>query len=91
MHHTVNHYLDYLQGSYLIRALPPIHTNIRKRLTKSPKLYWRDSGLVHALLRVPAELDDLLAQPWVGASSAAGSTVMNGLARGTSAAPAFAC
>lgn len=64
---TVNSYLDYLIGAYLIRRLPPWHANLRKRLVKSPKMYWRDSGLLHALLNVP---DDraLLVQPWVGAS-----------------------
>jgi predicted AAA+ superfamily ATPase len=64
---TVNSYLDYLAGAFLIRRLPPYQANIRKRLVKSPKVYWRDSGLLHALLNVP---DDraLLVQPWVGAS-----------------------
>jgi len=66
-YHTVNHYLDYLVGAFLIRRLPPFRPNIRKRLTKSPRVYWRDSGLLHALLNVPDERS-LLAQPWVGAS-----------------------
>ena len=66
-YHSVNSYLDYLVGSFLIRRLQPYRANIRKRLVKSPKVYWRDSGLLHALLNVP---DDkaLLSQPWVGAS-----------------------
>ena len=64
---TINSYLDYLVGAFLIRRLEPYHANIRKRLTKSPKVYWRDSGLLHALLQTRT-LDDLLAQPWVGAS-----------------------
>lgn len=64
---TVNSYLDYLVGAFLIRRLPPYQANIRKRLVKSPKVYWRDSGLLHALLNVPDERT-LLAQPWVGAS-----------------------
>jgi uncharacterized protein len=64
---TVNRYLDYLEGAFLVRRLPPFLPNIRKRLVKSPKLYWRDSGLVHALLNVPDERA-LLGQPWVGAS-----------------------
>lgn len=66
-YHTVNHYLEYLQNTYLIRLLPPFHANIRKRLVKSPKIYWRDSGLLHALMNV-VDWNDLLAQPWVGAS-----------------------
>ncbi|MBN1421110.1 MAG: ATP-binding protein [Planctomycetes bacterium] len=64
---TVNSHLDLLEGAFLIRRLPPYHANLRKRLVKSPKLYWRDSGLVHALLGMTREAD-LLVQPWVGAS-----------------------
>lgn len=66
-YHTVNAYLDYLEGAFLIRRLPPFYENLGKRLTKSPRLYWRDSGLLHALLNVtdPAALYH---QPWVGAS-----------------------
>jgi predicted AAA+ superfamily ATPase len=64
---TVNHYVDYLVGAFLIRRLPPYHANLKKRLIKSPKVYWRDSGLLHALLNV-ADTKHLLSQPWVGAS-----------------------
>lgn len=66
-HHTVETYLDYLQGAYLIRRLPPLHANLRKRLVKAPRLYWRDSGLLHALLRFDPQ-QDILSAPWVGAS-----------------------
>jgi len=66
-YHTVNSYLDYLVGAFLIRRLQPFRLNIRKRLVKSPRVYWRDSGLLHALLNVP-DRQALLAQPWVGAS-----------------------
>jgi uncharacterized protein len=66
-YHTVNNYLDYLAGAFLIRLLPPYQTNIRKRLIKSAKVYWRDCGLLHALLNVPDE-HTLMGQPWVGAS-----------------------
>jgi len=66
-YHTVNSYLDYLEGAFLIRRLQPYQANIRKRLVKSPKLYWRDSGLLHALLNVP-DRRSLISQPWVGAS-----------------------
>jgi len=64
---TVNTYLDYLVGAFLIRRLPPFLPNIRKRLVRSPRVFWRDSGLLHALLNAPDE-KALLAQPWVGAS-----------------------
>ena len=66
-YHTVNHYLDYLEDAFLIRRLLPFHANIRKRLVKRPKVYWRDSGLLHATLNV-ADRDGLLNQSWVGAS-----------------------
>ena len=66
-YHTVNNYLDYLAGAFLIRRLQPYQANIRKRLIKSPKVYWRDSGILHALLNVP-DGKSLLTQPWVGAS-----------------------
>lgn len=66
-YHTVNGYLDYLEGAFLIRRLPSYQVNIQKRLVKSPKVYWRDSGLLHALLNV-SDQRDLLGQPWVGAS-----------------------
>lgn len=66
-YHTVNHYLDYLENTYLILPLAPYHANIRKRLVKSPKIFWRDSGLLHALLEAP-DKETLLSQPWVGAS-----------------------
>jgi len=66
-YHTVQSYLGYLEGAFLVRLLPPFHANIRKRLIKAPKVYWRDSGLAHALLNLAPEAD-LWAQPWVGAS-----------------------
>lgn len=66
-YHTVDAYLDFLVGAFLIRRLPPFEANIGKRLVRSPKLFWRDSGLLHALLNVPDE-QSLMRQPWVGAS-----------------------
>lgn len=64
---TVNGYMDYLEGAFLLRCLAPYHANLGKRLMKSPKIYWRDSGLLHALLGV-ASMEALLSQPWAGAS-----------------------
>ena len=66
-YHTVNGYLDYLEGAFLIRRLPAYHANVRKRLVKRPKLHWRDSGLLHALLQIADEAA-LLRHPLVGAS-----------------------
>jgi hypothetical protein len=47
--HTVGGDLDVLEGAYMIRRLQPFHANVQKRLTKSPKLYVRDTGLLHFL------------------------------------------
>ncbi len=66
-YHTVNRYLDYLEGAFLIRLLPAYHTNIRKRLIKRAKVYWRDSGLLHSLLNLQNS-DSLFGHPSVGAS-----------------------
>ena len=66
-YHTVQSYLGYLEGGYLVRRLPPYEANLRKRLVKSPRLYVRDTGLLHALLGVGGK-DDLAAKPWIGAS-----------------------
>ena len=66
-YHTVNSYLDYLEGAFLVRRLPAWHGNLRKRIVKRPKVYWRDAGLLHALLNVH-DRNALLGQPWVGAS-----------------------
>ncbi len=66
-YHTVDSYVSQLEGAFLVRRLPAYSANIRKRLVKRPKLYWRDCGLLHAILNV-ADRETLLSQPWVGAS-----------------------
>ena len=63
---TINSYLDLLADLFLIRRLPPWHANVGKRLVKSPRIYLRDSGLLHALLDIGGR-DELLAHPIVGA------------------------
>lgn len=64
---TIAAYLDLLVGLLLVRRLQPFHANVGKRLVKSPKVYVRDSGLVHTLLRLDTE-DDVLGHPVAGAS-----------------------
>ncbi|TAK54586.1 MAG: ATP-binding protein [Gammaproteobacteria bacterium] len=64
---TVASYLDLLVDLLLLRRLAPWHGNVRKRLVKSPKVYVRDSGLVHALLGV-SDREALLAHPVAGGS-----------------------
>lgn len=46
---TVNRYLEFLEGLFMVRVLAPFHQNIKKRLVKSPKVFIRDTGLLHAL------------------------------------------
>ena len=64
---TAGAYLDLLVDLLLVRRLPPWHANHGKRLIKSPKVYVRDSGIVHALLNIP-DKETLLAHPVVGQS-----------------------
>lgn len=64
---TVAKYLDLMVDLLMVRRLQPLHANVGKRLTKSPKTYVRDSGLVHSLLRLDT-LDDVLGHPVAGGS-----------------------
>jgi len=64
---TVSRYLDLLVDLLLVRRLPAWHKNVGKRLVKSPRIYVRDSGVVHALLGL-ATKEDLLGHPVVGHS-----------------------
>ena len=64
---TAKSYLDTLEDTFMIRVLPPFAANLKKRLVKSPKVYLRDSGLLHALLRVDGA-ERLFGHPVAGAS-----------------------
>jgi len=64
---TITSYVDLLKDLLLVRKLPPFYANVKKRLVKSPKVYVRDSGLLHALLGIRNH-DDLLGHPIAGAS-----------------------
>jgi len=64
---SIARYLDILVDLLLVRRLMPWHENVGKRLVKSPKIYVRDSGLLHALLAIETK-DDLLGHPIIGAS-----------------------
>jgi len=64
---TIKRYLDILDGTFITRTLPPWYVNLRKRQVKSPKIMFRDSGLLHALLDLP-DRDRLHAHPKLGAS-----------------------
>lgn len=64
---TARRYLDILAGAYMVRLLPPWFENISKRQVKSPKIYIRDSGILHGLLQL-GELSELQSHPKLGAS-----------------------
>lgn len=64
---TVKRYLDILSGTFLIRQLQPWFYNTKKRLVKRPKIYFRDSGLLHSLMAVTSE-EELFKHPRLGAS-----------------------
>jgi uncharacterized protein len=64
---TTRRYLDLLEGVFMVRQLQPWHENLKKRQVKSPKVYFRDSGLLHQLLGIRT-IADLLSHPKCGAS-----------------------
>ncbi len=64
---TIKRYMSFLEDAFLIRILQPYATNVKKRLVKSPKVYIRDSGMLHHLLSIPTR-DDLSANPILGSS-----------------------
>ena len=64
---TIKRYLDFMESAYLIRRLPPFATNLKKRLVKTPKVYIRDTGILHQLLGIPSFFE-LSGNPILGAS-----------------------
>ena len=64
---TVKHWIDVLEDTYMLRTLRPWSGNTKKRMVKSPKIYLRDSGILHNLLGVE-EMEKLLSNPILGAS-----------------------
>lgn len=64
---TVKNYIDVLEYTFMLRRLMPFHSNIKKRLVKSPKIYFRDTGILHALLGINT-FEDLFAHPVYGSS-----------------------
>ncbi|VEN74920.1 conserved hypothetical protein [Candidatus Desulfarcum epimagneticum] len=64
---TIRHYLDILAGGYILRVLPPWFENIKKRQVKSPKVYIRDTGLLHSMLGIDS-MAALRSHPSYGAS-----------------------
>jgi predicted AAA+ superfamily ATPase len=64
---SIKKYISFLEEAFLVRQLYPFHPNVKKRLVKSPKVYIRDSGILHHLLIVP-DFQALLSNPVIGAS-----------------------
>ena len=64
---TIKKYLDILTGTFMMRQLQPWHENLSKRQLKAPKIYFRDSGILHHLLTV-TDMNSLLGHPKLGAS-----------------------
>ena len=64
---TMQHYLDILEDAFMLRQLRPLAANLGKRLVKSPRIYLRDSGLLHALLGIDS-IQSLQGHPALGAS-----------------------
>lgn len=64
---TVLRYADYLEGGYMIRRLSPWFANVKKRLVKSPKIYFRDTGILHRMLNIE-NINELHGHPVIGAS-----------------------
>jgi predicted AAA+ superfamily ATPase len=66
-HTTISRYIDILEGLFIVRQLQAWHSNIKKRQVKSPKIYFRDSGLLHELLNIKTHFD-LMTNPKLGPS-----------------------
>ena len=64
---TIRRYVDILADTYMIRVLKPYFANVKKRLVKRPKIYFRDTGILNALLGIH-KFNDLLAHPVLGSS-----------------------
>lgn len=66
-HHSVKSYVDIMGDTFILRVLPPYFLNLKRRLVKSPKIFIRDTGLLHALLDIRTG-NDLLGHPVYGSS-----------------------
>lgn len=66
-HNTIRKYLDILEQTFMVRLLKPLEINLKKRMVKSPKIYLRDSGILHTLLEID-NMTELYGHPAFGAS-----------------------
>ena len=66
-HSTIKNYIDILTGTFMLRIIQPYHPNLKKRLVKAPKIYFRDTGILHSLLNIH-RFEDLFVHPSYGTS-----------------------
>lgn len=66
-HTTINNYISILENTFMLRILQPYHNNIKKRVIKAPKIYFRDTGILHTLLQLE-NFEDLFTHPVYGTS-----------------------
>jgi len=66
-HTSIRNYVDILSNTFMLRVIQPYHVNTKKRLVKSPKVYFRDTGVLHALLKIES-FEDLFSHPVYGSS-----------------------
>ena len=66
-HHTIKFYMEILEQMFVLRSIRPYYRNVKKRLIKTPKVYIRDTGILHALLGLE-QMNDLLGHPIMGNS-----------------------
>jgi len=66
-HTSIRNYVDILSNTFMLRLIQPYHINTKKRLVKSPKVYFRDTGVLHALLKIEY-FEDLFSHPVYGSS-----------------------
>jgi predicted AAA+ superfamily ATPase len=66
-HPTIRRYIDLLEQTFILRTLQPFEVNVKKRLVKSPKVFIRDSGILHRLLLID-QFNDLMGNPVFGSS-----------------------
>jgi uncharacterized protein len=66
-HPTIKKYIDLLEQTFIVRTIPPFEVNVKKRLVKAPKVFVRDSGILHQLLAIP-NFNSLLGHPVFGSS-----------------------
>lgn len=64
---TIDHYIDIFEGTFILRCLHPYFANVKKRLVKSPKIYFRDTGILHSMQNI-GTFDELQSNPYLGHS-----------------------